>query len=85
VHFLEFIAGRRASCHYLVDVAESIVEVKNSYLFTIFSNSNFILLLDSCIIYKSRMAFLQLDEGHMLMYGLLYKRISLMVLLHQHN
>jgi hypothetical protein len=40
------------------------------------------LLLHSCIVDESWMAFLQLDEGDMLMDRLLNERVTLMMLFH---
>ena len=82
---LEFIASCLAGSNHFIYIAESIIEVKYSYFFTFFSNSNFVLLLHSCIVDESWMAFLQLDEGDMLMDRLLNERITLMMLFHQHD
>lgn len=71
--------------HYLWHVAKRLVKVKNANLTgRLWVERYLILCLDCCFVDKDGIAFLNFDEGDVLVEGRLNNWISFMMLFHQH-
>ena len=85
MNVLKLLARILKHCNKLGQHAKRFIEVKYSYWPTLVTHLNFVLLLHCSVVDESRIAFLYLDERDVLMDGCFDKRVSFVMLLHQHQ
>ena len=78
-------AGVLTGCNYFDDILQTVVEIKHADFLGLLCQFDLILLFNSSVVQEHGVSFLNLDEADMLVHALLYKRVSLVVLLHQHH